>query len=157
MVSLVAIIGKRDEPLFFWTEESEEESLALKQLSHGALDVIEERLEAAKAVDDSKGAFDLFLGQLMTSGDYEIFGFISNTKIKVIVICGVMYNSIADDNSPRSNKQSMRNFMTTLYGFYVSDAMNPLQSLSDPCRSETFSNKVATAARNFAPIPGHGV
>lgn len=152
MVSLVAVIGKRDEPLFFWSEESEEESLALKQLSHGALDVIEERREAAKA--DGKTSFDLYMGQLMTSGDYEIYGFISNTKIKVIVICGVIYNALTDDNSPRSNKQLMRSFMSTIYSFYVVDKMNPLQGLNDPCRGSTFSDKVGAAARKFSSSLG---
>jgi hypothetical protein len=151
MVSLIAIIGKRDEPLFFWSEESEEESLVLKQLSHGALDVIEERMEAAKA--DSKTVFDLYMGQLMTSGDYDIYGFISNTRIKVIVICGVLYNALTDDDSPRNNKQMMRSFMSTIYGFYVADKMNPLQGLNDPCRGESFANKVGAAARKFSSSP----
>ena len=152
MVSLVAIIGKMDEPLFFWSEEPEDESLALKQLSHGALDVIEERMEAAKA--DSKVVFDLYMGQLMTSGDYEVYGYISNTRIKVIVICGVIYNTLTDDNSPRSNKQLMRSFMTNIYGFYVAERMNPLRALNEPCRGESFAIKVGAAARKFSSSPG---
>ena len=60
----------------------------------------------------------------MTSGDYEIFGYISNTRIKVIVICGAMYNTLTDDNSPRNNKQLMRSFMLSIYGFYVAAMMN---------------------------------
>lgn len=148
MASLVAIVGKRDEPLFFWTEESEDESLALKQLSHGALDVIEERMDAVKA--DSKSVFDLYMGQLMTSGDYEIFGYISNTRIKVIVICGAMYNTLTDDNSPRNNKQLMRSFMLSIYGFYVAAMMNPLRGLDEPCRGERFASKVEAAARKFS-------
>ena len=150
MLSLVAVIGKKDEPLYFWSEETEEEALSLKQLAHSALDVVDERVEAAKtAKEESRAGFESYLGKLMSSGDHEVFGYLSSTKIKVIVVCGVAYQAMMADGSPRNNNQAMRSFLTGLYGIYSKEVRNPLQPLSELCRSENFKEGISSAAQAF--------
>lgn len=149
-MSLIAFIGKKDEPIYFWSEESEEDALNLKQLAHSALDVVDERVEAAKtAKDDNRAGFESFLGKLMSSGDHEVFGYLSNTKIKVIVVCGVAYQTMMADGSPRNNNQAMRSFLTGLYSIYSKEVRNPLQPLNELCRSEKFIAKITEASGTF--------
>jgi hypothetical protein len=150
-LSLIAIIGKKDEPIYFWSEESDEEALNLKQLAHGALDVVDERMETAKASQqDAKApAFEPYLGKLMSSGDYEVFGYLSNTRIKVIVVCGMAYQSATEDGSPRNKNELMHTFVSNVYGIYSNEVRNPLQPLNDLCRSDKFNEAIAAIARNF--------
>ena len=147
ILNLVAIIGKRDEPLYFFSEESEEEALNLKQMAHGALDLVDERVQAAK--EANRGDFDSYLGKLMSAGDHEVFGYLSSTKIKIIVVCGVGYQSLTADGSPRNISQVMRNFLTAIYGIYSKEVRNPLQSLNSLCRSDNFNSKIAAASQAF--------
>ena len=149
ILNLVAIIGKKDEPLYFYSEESEEEALNLKQMAHGALDLVDERVEAANKKEESRSGFEGYLGRLMSSGDHEVFGYLSNTKIKIIGVCGVGYQSFTADGSPRNNNQVMRNFLTNLYGIYSKDVRNPLQPLNGLCRSERFNSKISQASLAF--------
>jgi hypothetical protein len=157
-VSFIAFIGKQNEPIFSFTpEEDAAEALHLQMIAHSALDIVEERVEDAKAarLEDSKAAttsLEPFLGQLFTVDDYRVYGFLSNTKIKAIVIFNQFSDYAAD--SPRvtaggTSGQSLREFVLNLYSIYVKDMQNPLQKIEDVCTSERFRSKILQCVRAY--------
>ena len=61
-VNFVTFVGKADQPLFTYSlEEDASEHLHLEMIANSALDIIEERME------ESKGNFESFLGELQSS------------------------------------------------------------------------------------------
>jgi hypothetical protein len=148
-VHLIAIIGKKDEPLFFSTEEEDSEALNLKRLSHEALDIVDERLAEARNDKESKNSFDLYMGLLMTVSEYEVFGFISNTKVKIIVICANEHDNARESPRVGGDRKAMRTFIMQVYALYVTDVQNPLQSISAPCRSDSFATKIENLKTNI--------
>ena len=110
----VAIIGKENDPLYIrtWLENvnvsaplpgqiAAEPSLKFHYHVHTSLDVIEEKVNPNKRAvtaaaataaggvsggGGSGGSGELYLGQLFAVEEYKVFGYITNTKIKLVAV-----------------------------------------------------------------------
>jgi len=146
-VSFVSFIGKHNEPLFCYTQEEDSaEALHLQMIANSALDLVEERIEDSKS---SKSSLDPFFDQLFAVDDYRVFGYLSNTKIKTIVVCSAYGDYAADSPRQSGNGQSMRELVLHLYSLYVRDMQNSLHTVSDVCSSSGFTSKVQQCVRLF--------
>jgi len=146
-ISFVSFIGKHNEPLFNYTQEEDSaEALHLQMIANSALDLVEERIEDSKG---SKSTLDPFLGQLFAIDDYRVFGYLSNTKIKTIVVCSAFGDYAADSPRQSGNGQSLRELVLHLYSMYVRDMQNSLQVVTEVCGSSGFSAKVQHSVRLF--------
>ena len=78
------------------------QELSLHYTVHTSLDVVEEKL-AVTTTKTPGGSSDreLYLGSLYTSEHQKVFGYVTNTKIKFIVIVGS--SAVLRDNEGRSN------------------------------------------------------
>ena len=146
-ISLVSFIGKHNEPLLTYTQEDDgAEALHLQMIANSALDFVEERVEDSKS---SKSTLDPFLGQLFAIDDYRVFGYLSNTKIKIIVVCSAFGDYTSDSPRQSGNGQSLRELVLHLYSLYVRDMQNSLHRVTDVCSNSGFTAKVKQTVRLF--------
>lgn len=125
----VALVGKNNEPLYYFSKEDTAESLHLQMIVHSCLDVIEER---RKKATQTSAAFDMYLGQLFPIEDYRTFGYYSNTHNKTIVVCD---NLTCD---PIIVKETIN----ALNGAFVAAIENPFQPIGAPLIATTLNGKV---------------
>ncbi|CEG49077.1 trafficking protein particle complex subunit 2-like protein [Plasmopara halstedii] len=83
MIACVAVIGAANNPLYIRTFGEESEDLGFHYVAHVSLDVIEEKMRCA-AVTASKD--DMYLGFLGPIEDYRVFGYVTNTSVKFVVV-----------------------------------------------------------------------
>ncbi|XP_025833414.1 trafficking protein particle complex subunit 2-like protein [Agrilus planipennis] len=97
MAVCAAIVGKDNSPKYFaCTNPDEELNFQYKVLS--SLDVVEEKLNAANKGSDMR---ELYLGILYSLETHKIYGYVTNTKIKFIIVAEST-NTALRDNEIRS-------------------------------------------------------
>ncbi|EDV21193.1 Trafficking protein particle complex subunit 2-like protein [Trichoplax sp. H2] len=83
MAVCVAVIARDNYPLYIRTAEPDHE-LKFHYIAHTSLDVIEEKLATlTKTTSDMR---ELYLGILYPTEDYKVYGYVTNTKIKFVVV-----------------------------------------------------------------------
>lgn len=74
---------KQNSPVFIATSDLDKE-LELQYRVHAALDVVEEKsIAGPKQTPDSR---ELYLGMLYSTETHNIYGYITNTKVKFIIV-----------------------------------------------------------------------
>jgi hypothetical protein len=131
-------------------------------MAHAALDVFEEKSSAAPAPGM---ASDLYLGLLYPTDTYQVFGYVTNTKTKLIVItddadvkdldvksvrrlfCGVLacflFAFIA-----RLTRVSFQ-LCKRLHLLWVDAVCNPFYTPGEPLRSTRFDKAIAKLVSTF--------
>jgi hypothetical protein len=128
----VALIGKQNEPLYFYCKDIEtSENLHLQMIAHSALDVVEEKRKKALQAGSS---MDMYFGLLFPIEDYRVYGMYSNNYNKLIVIC--------DSSGPEF--PNMRDVIISLSQSFTGAMQNPFQELGKPLRSKRLDAAVAT-------------
>lgn len=74
-------------------------------------------------MSSSSATFDLYLGQLFNVEDYRIFGLLSNSHNKTIVIC---------DNSLTTDSAIVKEVIFQLNTAFVNAIQNPFQPIGSP-------------------------
>lgn len=126
----VAIIGKRNEPLFLYSV-NQGQHLYEETIIHSSLDIFEER-RGPKAGAGSTPMPDLFLGNLLTVSRSKLFGFCSNTLVKVVVVTDI-------DGTAES---VVKEFTEAVYDRFVGATRNPFQDTSSPITSSRFHEDI---------------
>jgi len=150
----VAIIGKENDPLYIrtWLENvnvpapvpgqiAADPSLKFHYHVHTSLDVIEEKVNPHKRAGGGGvgGGGDLYLGLLFAVEDYKVFGYITNTKIKLVA---VIQETAGDVN--------LRQWFRDLHGLYISTLCNPFFQFNSSLNAHpTFDFNVQKHVRNF--------
>ncbi|XP_049834257.1 trafficking protein particle complex subunit 2-like protein isoform X1 [Schistocerca gregaria] len=98
MAVCVAIIGKDNSPKYISCLNPELE-LQFHYKVHTSLDVVEEKLTSVgKTTADVR---ELYLGLLYSTEEHKIFGYVTNTKIKFIIVVESS-NTLLRDNEVRT-------------------------------------------------------
>ncbi|XP_022193785.1 trafficking protein particle complex subunit 2-like protein isoform X2 [Nilaparvata lugens] len=95
MAVCIAVIGKENSPKFIrCLDKNEEINFHFKV--HTSLDIIEEKLAApaGKNLNDQK---ELYLGLLFSTENHKIFGYVTNTRVKLIVVVESTNTSLRDN------------------------------------------------------------
>ena len=100
-------------------------------------------------MEESKGNFESFLGELLVVDAYHVFGFVSNTKIKTLLICNSMGDYAAESPRQTGSGQSLKDLIINLYSLYVKDLQNPLQGIDNVCTSPSFQTKIRKEIKIF--------
>jgi|LauGreDrversion2_3_1035106.scaffolds.fasta_scaffold29998_1 trafficking protein particle complex subunit 2 len=146
-MSIVAfgIIGKHNEPLYIRIHSlstddvnADSESLCLQSIIFTSLDVIEEKRGKKQVPSAIIG--DNFLGQLFVIEDYRIYGTISNTLTKLVIVLDA---SIAVSN------EAVREVFAILQRVYVNFVMNPFYEIGASINSKEFDQKINTVIEKF--------
>ncbi|CAH0696461.1 unnamed protein product [Spodoptera exigua] len=96
MAVCVAVIGKDNSPLYIGgigNDTSTDNELSRQWLVHTALDALEERLASTNANNTGANTNaartdlrDLYLGLLYSTDTHKIYGYVTNTRIKLVLV-----------------------------------------------------------------------
>ena len=116
----VAIVGTMNNPLFLRSYLPEE--LKFHYIIHASLDLIEDGVSTTS---------DLYLGMLYPSEEYRVFGYVTSTLVKLIVVVDA---EVSD--------QAMKNFFEKFHTLYCNMACNPFYTIGDPIHSKGFETEM---------------
>nr|XP_023993279.1 trafficking protein particle complex subunit 2-like protein isoform X2 [Salvelinus alpinus] len=94
MAVCVAVIAKENYPLFIRSVPVQNE-LKFHYTVHTSLDVVEEKISAVgKAMADQR---ELYLGLLYPTEDYKVYGYVTNSKVKFVIVVDSSNTSLRDN------------------------------------------------------------
>ncbi|KAF0696782.1 Aste57867_12444 [Aphanomyces stellatus] len=102
----------------------EDEDLSFHYIAHIALDIVEEKVKLSKD--------DVYLGFLGPVEDFRVYGYVTNTLVKFIVVV---------QDTPVKDSE-MRVFFSEIHKLYVNAMSNPFAILGERITSEKFDKKV---------------
>jgi len=130
MAVCVAVIGKENSPLFISCLNPDQE-LGYHYNLHTSLDVIEEKLSNSNRSNEHR---DLYMGALYTTEHLKVFGYVTNTKIKFIIIVDSS-NTNMRDNEPRQ-------MFRKLHIAYANVMANPFYAPATKITSKKFNSVI---------------
>lgn len=140
MAVCIAVIGKDNSPLYIKCANPEQE-LTFHYSLHTSLDVVEEKVTQSNT--NNKGSNDnreLYLGSLYSTEHQKVFGYVTNTKIKFVIIVDSSSTSLRDNET--------RQMFRKLHAAYTNIMANPFYVPGD----KIFSNKFDTVVKNIMGI-----
>ncbi|CAF0882084.1 unnamed protein product [Brachionus calyciflorus] len=135
MASCIALVAKENYPLYIKTVISPSQSVLSEQnlkywyLIHTCLDVIDEKL---RKVDNK----DLYLGLLYLIEDYRIYGYVTNTKIKIFIVI--------ESSNQQFHDTEIKIMFKKLHAGYISTINNPFCDIGKTIVSKKFEELVKT-------------
>ncbi|KAI9483105.1 MAG: trafficking protein particle complex 2-like protein [Benjaminiella poitrasii] len=135
-INCIAIIGKQNNPLFIKNFSTSHPDLKYHYIAHTSIDVIEER------VSNGPKNLDLYLGLLYAMEDLAVYGYITNTRVKLVVVVSVTDGIIRDAD--------MKSLFRKIHSAYVSNVCNPFYNMDaqKPIQSKAFSQAIETIGLN---------
>lgn len=131
MAVCVAVIAKENYPLYIKTIPTENE-LKFHYTVHTCLDVIEEKVSSVgKSSSDLR---ELYLGLLYPTEDYKVYGYVTNTKVKFVIV--------VESSNTQMRDNEIRNMFKTLHNAYVDMLCNPFYTPGENVKSKLFDNAV---------------
>ncbi|XP_024393395.1 uncharacterized protein [Physcomitrium patens] len=137
MIVCVAVVGHNNNPLYLQSFVDDDNTLKFHYIVHCSLDVIEEKVSNSKRAGVNLN--ETFLGLLYPTEDYKVFGYMSNTKIKFVLV--------TTDHDLRD--ADVRNFFRRLHGAYVDAASNPFHVPGKRITSAAFAERVSNVVKTF--------
>ncbi|CAH0473953.1 unnamed protein product [Peronospora belbahrii] len=131
MIACIAVIGAANSPLYIRTFGQESEDLGFHYIAHVSLDVIEEKLQSSTSITSSKD--NLYLGFLGPIEDYRVYGYVTNTSTKFVVVL--------QDAPVRGSE--LKQFFVEVHRLYVNAMSNPFAPLGERLTSQTFDKRVS--------------
>lgn len=129
--SALAIVNTANCPLLIRTsydEVDKEKATNLIYLMHASLDIVQEKAEQPTSRDN-------FLGVLYQCEQYKIYGLLSTTKVKILL----MLSQRCSYGQPREN--DIRQMLKNIYKAYIdATAMNPFYKPSEPIKSKRLNS-----------------
>lgn len=112
--------------------ENQEEAIKLVYLMHASLDIVQEKAEQQTSRDN-------FLGVLYQCEQYKIYGSMSTTKVKILLMISQRYNV----GPPREN--DIRLILKNIHKAYIdATAMNPFYKPNQPVKSKRLDSYLDT-------------
>ncbi|EDW90015.1 trafficking protein particle complex subunit 2-like protein [Drosophila teissieri] len=130
MAFCIAVIGKDNAPLYLTTSDMEQE-LDLQYHVNAALDVVEEKCLIGKGAPESK---ELYLGLLYSTENHKIYGFVTNTRVKFIVVI--------DSSNVALRENEVRAIFRNLHLLYTDAVCNPFYIPGESLTSKKFDRAV---------------
>jgi len=127
MAVCVAVIGKENSPLYVSCVNPDQE-LAFHYSLHTSLDVIEEKLTNTSSKGNDHR--DLYLGALYSTEHQRVFGYVTNTKVKFIVIVDSSNTNLRDNET--------RQMFRKIHIAYTNVMSNPFYSPGTRIQSKKF-------------------
>ncbi|CAI2169204.1 16232_t:CDS:2 [Funneliformis geosporum] len=115
-IQCIAIIGKQNNPLYIKNFSISHPDLKYHYIAHTSCDVIDERVGAA-----GPEAADTYLGLLYAMEDLAVYGYITNTRVKFVVVLSVPDAVIKNSD--------MKNLFRRIHTVYINQVCNPFYNL----------------------------
>ncbi|KAK9832604.1 hypothetical protein WJX81_002897 [Elliptochloris bilobata] len=134
MIVCAAVIGQANNPLYLETfqQGSSDDALRFHYIVHCSLDAVEEKLALPRKSPGEPS--DAYLGLLYPTEDYKVFGYVTNTRVKFILV--------VDEPVPKD--EEMRMIFKRFHAAYVDAVCNPFYSVNTPLTSSSFDASVRT-------------
>ena len=127
MAVCIAVVGKDNVPLSISSVDPSLE-LCFQATVHSSLDVIDEKIQTlTKTSGDIR---DLYVGVLLPADDHRTYGYVTNTKIKFLIVID------APDGMIREN--SIREMFRRLHAAYINAIFDPFYVPGTPITSKKF-------------------
>jgi len=134
----VAVVGKANNPLYIKTFDPTVEGLKFHYIVHTSLDIVEEKVLPANG---GKKSTDLYLGMLCPTEDYKVYGYITTTKNKLVVV--------VDDLDVKEHEIKL--FFKSFHAIFADAICNPFYTPDEPITSKKFDNQVISLVRTKSP------
>ncbi|KAG9395536.1 Sedlin [Carpediemonas membranifera] len=128
----VALVGPKNSPLFFQTF-GDVVVLNLQFVVHAALDVLDEKIQDENREDRRKD--DNFLGLLQTTDRFKVWGYISSTFHKILIVA-----------AESVHQADIKVMMTKIHALYVDAYSNPFHPIGRPIHAATMTKEVEALA-----------
>uniref|UniRef100_A0A0A9W9R9 Trafficking protein particle complex subunit 2-like protein n=1 Tax=Lygus hesperus TaxID=30085 RepID=A0A0A9W9R9_LYGHE len=132
MAVCIAIIGKENAPKYVACTEKDQE-LDFHYKVHSSLDIIEEKLSAT-SLTKGTDLREQCLGLLYATEEHKIYGYVTNTKIKIVIVIDANHTGLRDNE--------IRAMFRKLHGAYADAVCNPFYIPGDPITSKKFCETV---------------
>ncbi|RUP51281.1 trafficking protein particle complex 2 [Jimgerdemannia flammicorona] len=128
-VNCIAVIGKQNNPLYIKNFSTTHPDLKYHYIAHTSIDVIEERVTQIKTPD-------VYLGLLYAMEDLAVYGYMTNTRVKFIIVVSVPDAVIKDAD--------MKNLFRRVHTAYIMQVCNPFYNSDShkPIESRQFSRVI---------------
>ncbi|OQR73879.1 trafficking protein particle complex subunit 2 protein-like [Tropilaelaps mercedesae] len=136
MAVALAVINKDNSPLYLRTVADPldaELSHKLMYMLHTSLDVVEEKINSP--VPGKNDARDLCLGVLYSLDEYKLYGYVTNTKVKMVIVVELSAAVQFRDND-------LRNWFGRLHNAYSELVCNPFYVAGEHITSKKFESVV---------------
>eukprot|EP01127_Copromyxa_protea_P010452 TRINITY_DN2544_c0_g1_i1.p2 TRINITY_DN2544_c0_g1~~TRINITY_DN2544_c0_g1_i1.p2 ORF type:complete len:138 (-),score=29.51 TRINITY_DN2544_c0_g1_i1:11-424(-) len=131
-IAALAVIGRQNNPLFLQTFSSDV-GLKFHFIVHASLDVIEEKVKKK-----SKGEkLEKYLGLLYPTEDFKVYGYITNTLVKMILV--ISESSTAKD-------LDIKYFFDKFHQLFLKVTSNPFYETNSKIESPRFASAVESLA-----------
>ncbi|XP_075621741.1 trafficking protein particle complex subunit 2-like protein [Balearica regulorum gibbericeps] len=131
MAVCIAVIAKENYPLYIRSVPTENE-LKFHYTVHTSLDVVDEKISAmGKALVDQR---ELYLGLLYPTEDYKVYGYVTNSKVKFVMV--------VDSSNTALRDNEIRSMFRKLHNSYTDIMCNPFYNPGDRIHSRSFDNMV---------------
>ncbi|CAD6223994.1 unnamed protein product [Miscanthus lutarioriparius] len=137
MIVCVAVVGHQNNPLYLQSFTEADDALKLHHIVHCSLDVIDERVNNPKRSAPTLN--ETFLGLLYPTENYKVYGYLTNTKVKFIMVTTDLEVKDAD----------ARNFFRKFHAAYVDAVSNPFHVPGKKIASRSFGARVSTIVKSF--------
>ncbi|KAI7865467.1 Sedlin [Spinellus fusiger] len=126
-INCIALIGKQNTPLYIKNFSNTHPDLKYHYIVHTSIDVIEER------VTNGPKNLDLYIGLLYAMEDLAVYGYITNTRVKCVVVVSVSDCVIRDADMKAQ-------IFKRVHTAYASQVCNPFYNLDSqkPLSSKAF-------------------
>ncbi|PAA68879.1 hypothetical protein BOX15_Mlig022834g2 [Macrostomum lignano] len=106
MAVCVAVVGRDNQPLYLRTLPHEN-ALQYHYLVHTSLDIIQERVaSAAQTAGQAKAGhhdpWDQYLGLLHFREDFRVYGYVTNTRVKLVLVVEAANPALQKDADVRA-------------------------------------------------------
>ncbi|PKU64525.1 Beta-galactosidase 11 [Dendrobium catenatum] len=127
----------QNNPLYLQSFTEADDALKLHHIVHCSLDVIEERVNNPKKSGPTLN--ETFLGLLYPTENYKVYGYLTNSKVKFILVTTDLDVRDAD----------VRNFFRWFHSAYVDAVSNPFHLPGKKITSKTFASRISTLVKSF--------
>uniref|UniRef100_A0A8C3N2D5 Trafficking protein particle complex subunit 2-like protein n=1 Tax=Geospiza parvula TaxID=87175 RepID=A0A8C3N2D5_GEOPR len=118
-------------PLYIRSVPTENE-LKFHYTVHTSLDVVDEKISAmGKALVDQR---ELYLGLLYPTEDYKVYGYVTNSKVKFVMV--------VDSSNTALRDNEIRSMFRKLHNSYTDIMCNPFYNPGDRIHSRAFDTMV---------------
>ncbi|KAM7015402.1 trafficking protein particle complex subunit 2-like protein [Tautogolabrus adspersus] len=132
MAVCIAVIAKENYPLYIRSVPTQNE-LKFHYTVHTSLDVVEEKISAVgKSLGDQR---ELYLGLLYPTEDYKVYGYVTNSKVKFVIVVDSSNTSLRDNE--------IRSMFRKLHNSFTDVMCNPFHNPGDSIQSKAFDGIVS--------------
>ncbi|XP_066205122.1 trafficking protein particle complex subunit 2-like protein isoform X2 [Saccopteryx leptura] len=111
-----------------------ENELKFHYMVHTSLDVVDEKISAmGKTLVDQR---ELYLGLLYPTEDYKVYGYVTNSKVKFVMV--------VDSSNTALRDNEIRSMFRKLHNSYTDVMCNPFYNPGDHIQSRAFDNMVTS-------------